>query len=45
MKTQDHGKEIMVLLVPKPLQEYMLHESHTSLGHNSKTTLYQFLKR
>ena len=30
-KTTDHEKEFTALLVPKPHQTYVLHESHTCL--------------
>ena len=37
MKTRDHDKELTALVVPKPLQKYVLYKSHTSLGHNGTT--------
>ena len=41
---KDHDKEFTTLIVPKSLQKYVLYESHTGLGHNGTTRLYQFLK-
>ena len=32
------------LVVPKILQKHILHESHSSCGHNGTTRLYQFIK-
>ena len=40
-----YGKVFTALIAPKPLQKYVLYESHTSLGHNGMTRLYQFLRR
>ena len=42
---KDHGKEFSELLVPRPLQKYVLYKSQTSFRHNDTTRLYQFLKR
>ena len=44
-KVKDHEQEVTVLILPKTLQKYVLYQSHTSLGHNCKTRLHQFLKR
>ena len=41
---QDHGKELMVLIVPMTLQKYVLYESHSSLGHSGTTLLYNISK-
>ena len=44
-KVQDHGNEFKVLIVSKILQNYVLFESHSIVGHNGTTESYQFLKR
>ena len=43
-KTRDHEKEFMASIMPNSLQEYVLYESHISLGHYGITRQYQFLK-
>ena len=42
-KIQVYRKEFTALMVSKPLQNYVLHERHTSLIHNTTTRLYLYL--
>ena len=44
-KTNDHEKEFTASVIPLTLQKYVLHESHTSLGHYSTSWLNTFFKK
>ena len=45
MEIKDHEKEFHALIVPKPLQKYVLYGLHTSVGYHSMSRLYQSLIR
>ena len=42
---KDHGKIFDALAIPKSLQKYILHESHSCLGHNASNILCQEVKQ
>ena len=42
---KDHDKRFDDIEMLKSLQEYIVHESNVSFGHNGTTRLYKFLKR